>query len=415
MALIPLLYLPNFTSGNTGFGELETADFLMIPLIFLILIDPTRRKRYVYARFVIRPAIAFIISAMLATLFIFFFYDYKDPMKPFLFSTLKIAKFCLYASVPLFVASKLEGKVKLQDYHWMLLFCLAVCGVGVIMAADSTKYIRQIGSDASYKALNLVSNVFAMLVTYHAALLIVGYGTPVWRAICKWVLIISLIGYSLTQGRGGWLAGIVAFIYFGFQMGLLRVRTLVGLIAGVVVVLGIYFNNSDFRRQVDVTITPDDSGMVDHELGIDEGYRLLTWSIEAKKVFKAPFFGTGFYHRGGETGLFRSGSHNFWLQMFLETGFIGGFLILFTFMRMWAHGNSGPAVQAKLSLPLKTSLLAGFIGGMSGEYFYGGLGLLTILLIYAPVGGLIIADKKAQHLDSDPEEPLERKLTAVAN
>ncbi len=46
---------------------------------------------------------------------------------------------------------------------------------------------------------------------------------------------------------------------------------------------------------------------------------------ESAKFPKSPIFGTGFYHRGEKSGLWLTGSHNFWIQMFLETGLVGGF------------------------------------------------------------------------------------------
>jgi hypothetical protein len=39
-------------------------------------------------------------------------------------------------------------------------------------------------------------------------------------------------------------------------------------------------------------------------------------------------------------------------------------------------------------VPTKAALVAAFVGGMSGEYFYGGLPLFTLLAVHAACGSL---------------------------
>jgi len=84
----------------------------------------------------------------------------------------------------------------------------------------------------------------------------------------------------------------------------------------------------DFREQVDKTLflpTEQYGYQGTRNVGtLDDGGRFQTWDHEARKLDNAPIFGTGMWHRGGSSGLWTTGSHNYWLQMFLETGVVGG-------------------------------------------------------------------------------------------
>ena len=201
------------------------------------------------------------------------------------------------------------------------------------------------------------------------------------------------MGLFCSDGRGGWAAAALGLGYLFLRRGLSR-RTLVAIAAVVVVALYCYSSYPAFRYQIDITFFPDEeyrklmaeygSGIA----GVDDGARLMTWTHEAAKFVNAPIFGSGFYHRGRLSGLWTTGSHNFFLQMFLETGAVGGVLVLVILAQMWRQAGSAAAGEAGLTLPLKAALVAAVAGGMSGEYFYGGIVLLSLLLVYAPAGAL---------------------------
>ena len=63
-------------------------------------------------------------------------------------------------------------------------------------------------------------------------------------------------------------------------------------------------------------------------------------------------------------------------------------LVLAAFATMWGHAGAAAAREAAEGTALRAALIAAMIGGMTGEYFYGGTVLLTLLLVYAPVGAL---------------------------
>jgi hypothetical protein len=145
-----------------------------------------------------------------------------------------------------------------------------------------------------------------------------------------------------------------------------------------------------FRNRVDYTLFPDSSYLETYGSGvggIDDGARVVSWTTGLRQ-FNAPVLGTGFFHRGGESGLDFTGSHNFFLQMFLETGIPGGVLMLIIFYRLWRMAASRSTKLAGLELPAKAALVAAMVGGSSGEYFYGGTMLLVLLGVCGPAGSL---------------------------
>ena len=83
-------------------------------------------------------------------------------------------------------------------------------------------------------------------------------------------------------------------------------------------------------------------------------------------------------------------SHNFFLQMFLETGVPGGLLVLAIFYGLWRQAGCPAARRRGLDVPAKAALLAAVAGGLGGEYFYGGIGLFTLLAVYAVGGSLAV-------------------------
>jgi O-antigen ligase len=191
------------------------------------------------------------------------------------------------------------------------------------------------------------------------------------------------LGSAISEGRGGWVAGIAGLLYLCVRGGL-RWRSL--LIATVVPVFGItlYLCSPVFQKRVDATFVPGVSGVN----AVDDDGRIGNFTAGLDQFRNSPILGTGFYHRGGQTGLYPSGSHNFFLQMFLETGVPGGLLMLVIFWRLWRLAGTDTAKQAGLEVSTKAALVAAAVGGMSGEYFYGALPLFTLLAVYASCGSL---------------------------
>ncbi len=389
---IPLLYLPNIISSNTGVGVLEISDFLMIPLAIFLVFLPRKRISNLLLRQVVVPGIAFILWSLIGVFLIYIQYEYYDSGQVILFSFLKVAKFALYAAIPLIISGRLINPQTRMDINWALLGCGLMLGSSVFFESGLLEGKTISEKASAFKSLNQVSTCMAMLIVYLAALLVSGYGTKRWRLACKICMSIILMGFTLTQGRGGWVAALAGLIYMGKMRGVLRVKTLIGIGVATIACGTLYSFNPEFKQQVDRTLFPEHAyeskSEITQAIGIDDGYRLGEWVGQAYRFFSSPFLGAGFYHRTFKSGLSGSGSHNFWLQMFLETGLIGGGLILYLFARMWKQSNCELAKQSGLSLPTRSALFTAFIAGLSGEYYYGGLGLFTLLLVYAPIGSL---------------------------
>ncbi len=387
MALMPLIYLPNFITTQTAYGMLETGDYLILPLLFLLITDPTRKRKYINTDVIIRLGIAFTAWSIIGIALIYFTYDYTNPDSIVKFSSLKLAKFLLYSFTPLYMSRVLSTNTIRRDFDWAILACALVVGISCILSSERPQEVGQ-ATASYYKALNLVSNVLAIFITYLLGLFVTGYGSPLWRKACLLSLLFIIVGFSTTRGRGGWVAAFCGIIYLAYRRGLMRKRVLIGIIVTFSMSTFLYFQNKEFQFQVDNIFWPDRTFVQTTGYTINDGYRTQTWSHEAAKIVNAPIFGTGFHHRGGLSGLWSSGSHNFWLQIFLETGLGGGIIMMAIFLYLRKHASSEEAKAAGLSLPLKTALYTGFIGGLTGEYFFGGLCLFALLLVYAPVGAL---------------------------
>jgi O-antigen ligase len=173
----------------------------------------------------------------------------------------------------------------------------------------------------------------------------------------------------------------IGLIWFLYRRGFLKQRTLaITLVFAAAAVLA-YQQVPVFRLDVDRTLNPDSSFLAKYDagvLGFDEGARLTTWAHEGAKLFEAPILGRGFFNRFPGSGLWWTGSHNFWLQMLLETGIPGGLAILAIMWILWRESRRIGV------LPVEVALLVAFVGGLGGEYFYGGMPLLTLVIAVSP-------------------------------
>jgi hypothetical protein len=69
--------------------------------------------------------------------------------------------------------------------------------------------------------------------------------------------------------------------------------------------------------------------------------------------------------------------------MFLETGAVGGVLVIMIFVLMWRQAGSAIARQIRISVATRAALITAVIGGMSGEYFYGNVTVLVLFAVFA--------------------------------
>jgi O-antigen ligase len=399
---LPLLFLPNLgTASQTQFGTLTIADYLIGPyLVLLILSMPYLRKGAsgtgrTFASFLYPTMMLFVMWAFVSTITIFFRYPYPTQTEPqIIFGLLKIAKLVLYGSAGMLTiqALHLSSATWKRRYDWALTAVGALIGATLFISGNEAALAVQSSSGLSVIRTtqvfqeNPISVLIGILIVYFVAKVVDERQNSIWRSVTSGVLVLMTLGLVFAEGRGGWLAALFGVSYILFRRA--DFRTLRVIIVGAVVVIFSYNQFPGFRDLVDQTLQPDQEFLRQYNagvFGVDDGARLGILVTEAPKILRAPLLGTGFFHRGGYSGIFSTGSHNFFLQMFLETGIPGGILVLVIVCQMWRHASLVEASGAS-SLPAKAALLTAIASGLSGEYFYGGTVLLILWLTYAPVG-----------------------------
>lgn len=384
----PILFLPNLGySQVTGFGTLEFSDFLIGPYFGLLLLAVTWRDKLYIGR--MTPWLGIFIGwAMLSTVTISVRYGYADDFVVE-FGLLKIAKIALYGLAGILTARALARPETRERFHWSLLAAAVISGVAILRTGSGQS--GQEVTDQGYSASNGISVLMALLFLYLAGRILIGQASRWWRLMAAIGLVIMVIGWTLSDGRGGWLAAAAGIVYFVVRLGFRRQMIAFALVTAVVFSY-LYQSEPQFQRQVDMTLFPvEEYGLQGSEpVGpIDDAGRIQTWEAEARKLDRAPWLGAGIHHRGGLSPLWTTGSHNFWLQMFLELGIVGGLLALGILVTMWRQASQVTMMYGRhADIPLKAALVGALVGGLGGEYFYGGIILFTLLAVYAPTGGL---------------------------
>jgi hypothetical protein len=109
--------------------------------------------------------------------------------------------------------------------------------------------------------------------------------------------------------------------------------------------------------------------------------------------------------------VWETGSHNFFIQMFLETGIVGGVLVISIFAIAWQQAGFSIVVRNKIGVATRASLVTAIAGGMSGEYYYGGIGVLVLLAVLAVAGSLPVSRVVAP--ETDPARSIPAKWQTI--
>jgi len=384
----PLLFMPNVGfSHRTDFGVLEVCDWLIVPFIVSLILVPSARYEQRVAK--LKPLMwGFLVWALLSTLSIHFRYEYLDDVPILIGSCLKLARLVLYVIAGVLIARKLGDPRTRAGWTWSLLVALVVLSIGLLVSSGNPD-AQPTDALEGYKSYNAIIVSVAILCSYIAGLWIDNVGSRKWRQCASVAIAFAIcavfISSSLSShGRGGWLAFATGFGYILWK----RTQTLKSVL--IVVLVGLasitaYETLPNFRSVIDLTLTPSDDAPLQ---SVDDGARISTWIHEGPKLIDAPLLGTGFYHRGGTSGLWDSGSHNFFLQMFLETGVVGGILVISVFVLAWRQARLTAMSRNKISVATRAALVTALVGGMSGEYYYGGVGVLVVFAAFAMAGAL---------------------------
>ena len=400
----PLLFMPNAGfSHRTDFGVLEVCDWLIVPFIVLLMIAPSAKYEQRIAK--LNPLLwSFLVWALLSTLSIHFRYEYLDDVPIIIGSCLKLARLVLFVMAGVLIARKLGDPKARGEWLWSLLAALFMLSIG-LLANNGDPNAQPTDVLEGYKSYNAIVVSVAILCSYIAGLWIDSGGSRRWRRCASVTIAFAIcsvfISSSLSShGRGGWLAFAAGFGYILLK----RTQTLKTLV--IIFIVGLvsitaYEILPNFRSVVDLTLSPSDDATLQ---SVDDGSRISTWVHEGPKLGNAPLLGTGFYHRGGASGLWETGSHNFFLQMFLETGVVGGGLMMLIFVLTWRQAGLTAMSRNKVSVSTRAALITAMVGGMSGEYFYGGVSVLVIFAAFAMAGALpavevvFMADRARSHI-----------------
>ncbi len=333
----------------------------------------------------------FILWALIVTLMIPLRYTYGEYYA-LNFGLLKIAKFALYCLAGWLTVRVMANERQRRLFLWSALAATLVVSLGLLLTRDDSLFFFAGAAalvEQAYKdnSIALVAAIF--LVVMLGLWLDQRFAALRWRRAASIVLPIIVLGIVLARGRGAWVAALVGSVYLLVHYR--KWRALVAVAVGLFLLTIAYLQIDVFRDQVERTLNPDQAYLERYDAGlggIDVGGRSAILLAELPKVLDAPVFGRGFFHRGGQSGIYSTGSHNYFLQIFLETGIVGGGLLLAIGWLMWKATVHPEAERMGLRVPVRAALLTAFVGGLSGEYFYGGLPLLTILVIYGLIGSL---------------------------
>jgi O-antigen ligase len=383
----PLLFLPNLGfSQETTYGVVELSDWVIVPFVLLLLIAPSVGYRQKISQ-VNLLLVGFLVWASLSTLSIQARYDYLDAVPILIGCFAKLAKLALYVTAGVLIPTRLISPRVRAQWQWSLLVAVVMLSAGLLTSINGQS-TQLMDSVTGYKSYNSTIVSMVILLSFIAGLWIDNVASRKWRsaallvvgfAICAVLLSVSLNAH----GRGGWLALIVGcgYIFWKKTRKTKAIVLFLGLIG-----FSAYRTLPNFKSLVDSTISSPDHDETYRVSGVDEGARVDTWIHEAPKLVNAPLLGTGFYHRGGPSGLWDTGSHNFFIQMFLETGVVGGVLVIMIFALMWRQAGSAISRQAKITVATRAALITAIVGGMSGEYYYGNVSVLVLFAVFAMAG-----------------------------
>jgi O-antigen ligase len=387
LLLLPLFALPDLLfAQETIVGVLKWTDYVIGPYLLAVLYAGLGRggPPITLTKGLSSATWWFVAWATLATVTIPLRYNYTSDIFVQV-GIVKIGKFALYAVAGIAtIRAVLLDPTVLGKLRWSILATLLISALSVYVTETKLNDLPNTPGEAGFRfeALNAVSVEISTLLAYVLGEWAVRKGAVSWRSVGIVVLPVAVLGFFLTGGRGGWVGLLLALAYVLFQVGLKPSFVISGLVLAMVGTFA-YTQNESFSHHVDITVNP---ALLDQETefaqatGFDDGNRFNIFLKESVKVIRSPILGSGMFHRGFRSGLDPKGSHNFFLQMFLETGLVGGSLIIMLFYRMWKLASS----KAEIALGTRAALFAGIVGGCTGEYFYGGPVLLTLLVLMAP-------------------------------
>ena len=394
LLLFPIMFLP-LVGTATEYGNLGMSDYVL-PFIYLALLPglPAAIGRQGFPRRVTICFVLFVAWALASTLTIPLRFQVSDTTDYYVgFGLLKLGKFAEYAVFGYFLLPWLKDQ---RSINW---FKLALLGGTLAMALNATwisMYVAEAdvaeeGKQAILGGKNGVSTLLAMLVAYWAADLLYTKRNLLAMAGILGVVLLALAGMLICMGRGGWVAAIVAVSYLLFTVRKrprFAARLAAFMIAMAVLTAVVITRSPAIQDRIDETLHADEHSSGQEGInpftevtGLDDGGRVTLFLYGLMMMSDCPVLGSGFFHRGDNTGVFIAGMHNFFTEMGLETGLVGLTLLLIILVSFWRQiGRGWPHREGNLSarIALRAAIVAVTTACFSEEYLYGGLHLLCL-------------------------------------
>jgi O-antigen ligase len=370
-------FVPDIGEGaaTEALDQITLADKLLVPAfltlaMFARRLPPTALERYA------RPLLAFVLIALVSSLSVPLRFPAADP-RVAVMGVLRMAKFSGYALLA-FASLRCFASLKYRKT------VLAGWGSGVVLISGVLVYQALLHDQAMPGSIqtdlllgNATSVALACIVVTSLSVLFSGSLSRRESWVLGAVTTAAVVGMIFSQGRGGWVSLIVGA---AFMVRRIRIRHVVAVATVALVVVAAAANSASVSSNLKRLIVEQQGYSAsgeDAESSMDDGGRILTWIHESAKLAEHPLLGFGIFHRGGASPLWSSGSHNFFLQMFLEAGLFGGGAFLWFVWSLWSgtrmlHGESGVGARAVL--------VTMTVGAMGGEYLYGDAPLYCFLI-----------------------------------
>lgn len=376
-----ILFIPNLNllGINTSFGSIEIIDLLIVPAILLLMIIDIKNSRRTVMFGVSKYITAFTIWLLFTIIIAYIRFDYFNDS--FLqISVLKIANFFSYC---VFAFLYYRNIPKSNVHQLMKVFTLTALLISSSVILVELKILLLTSDQYIYSNQNVTSVALSIL-----SILVLPILMKNRTSIRKQLLGFAFIGFVssalfLSGGRAGAFGFIIGVLFYFIRHFTIQ-RKILSLGLGLLLLFIAYNEIDDVKYEIDRTIFPSenqyrklrsyDAGM----FGIDDGKRLYGLTNNIKKVDNFPIAGAGYLNRTEETQLHYSGSHNYFLQIWLETGFIGLTILLLIIYKVTKIVRTIRYKPIKIGVQL--SLIVALLTGFTGEYFYSGEALMTLLL-----------------------------------
>lgn len=355
--------------------EVSAADKLLVPATVIVWLLARRLPPTPIERFG-RPLLVFLLFALIASLSIPLRFPTAAPVVAVL-GGLRMAKFSGYVllafgSLRCFASPRYRETVLLS---W---------GCGVVMMSSVLVYqalildagMRELGRSDLLRG-NPTSVALACVVVSGLSVLFSDTLARRRTWLLGAVMLAGIIGMIFSQGRGGWVAILIGG---AFLIRKISARSVFAVMTLTLVVVMAAAESPSVARNLRALIVEEQgysAGGDDAEASLDDADRIQTWVHEGAKLADHPLLGFGVFHRGGASPLWSTGSHNFFLQMFLETGLLGGGAFLWFVLTLWRGTKT---LRGEARTGSRAVLLTMVSGGLGGEYFYGDAPLYCFLI-----------------------------------